>query len=124
MEIVCKVLKNNKIYFKCDTFWTLSPDVTNAKTHSLEKLPQLLIKNYLTFINRQSKNKSKYDGVKIGYDEVLEKKGFDVLKTKRGEWIFRFKYIADKDEIIVVDASRLAKLKELQKSINGSLAQG
>ena len=116
MEIVCKVLFKDKVYFKCDTFWSLSSDVSHAKTHSLENLPKHLIKNYLSMVN-DSNDKKKYDGVKIGYDWVLDQKNYTVLKTKPGEWIFRFKYIEDKNEIILIDASRLAKLKEIEKSL-------
>jgi len=119
MEIVCKVLKNGKVYFKCDdTFWSLSSDVKDAKTHTLEsfRLDGSLIRNYLYVINKYSENKSEYNGVKIGYDQVLEMEKYTILKTKPGEWIYRLKYLEETDEIVVVDASRLAKLKELEKS--------
>jgi len=119
MDIVCKVLKDNKVYFKCDTFWSLSKDLENAKSHTLKTLlPEEghLIGNYLTVINKYSENKSEYDGVKVGYDQILEMEKYTILKTKPGEWIYRLKYIKETDEVIVVDASRLAKLKELEKS--------
>lgn len=118
MEIVCKVKNNNKVYFKSDTFWSLSSNIVDAKIHTLKSfLPGgHLIGNYLTVINGYSKNKSKYDGIKIGYDQVLETDKYKALKTKPGEWIYRLKYLKKTDEIITVDASRLAKLKELEKS--------
>lgn len=113
VTIVVKVIKDKKVSYKADTFWSLVEELKHAKMHDLDSIDRL-INNLLSSLNKSdqtSSTRKSWLNAKIGYDLVIKKEGYSVLETKPGFWIREIQ-VKD-DEFVAVDISRRAKLKNL-----------
>lgn len=117
MDIICKVLfSDGRLRYKADTFWTCIEDREYAKSHSLESLQTNLITNLLSHCNRNlSDTQNFWGGAKIGFDWIIKEENYHILETSPGYWIYQLKYDPEKDEMILIDISRKAKLEKLSK---------
>jgi len=116
-------LNDNKVYYKCDTFWTLSSDREHAKCHGGIG-NEHLVSNLLSFANSSLKtavsvDKTRsinyYDNMFIGFDYIIEKDiiNFDFIKV--GPWIYRLSYNKESDKFELIDISRKPKLERLNE---------
>lgn len=117
MNIIIKLETNGKVYWKTDSFWSLTKIREQAKIHSKDSLERL-VQNLLYSINREE-NKSEwinfYDNCKIGYDFVNQLNIVDFEFVRNGYFEYKLKYNKESDKFELIDIRRLEKLKKIER---------
>lgn len=121
-DIIIKIEKSNgEIFYKGDTFWSLSKTREEAKIHKLidNDIEDHLLKNLLCLINLKAIDKEKiiknYDNCKIGYDFIKAINVIDFEFIKIGSYVYKIKYNEIENIFKLIDIRRKLKLEQINK---------
>ena len=116
MNIILKIKTNGKVYWKTDSFWSLTKTREHAKIHSNDGIEGFL-KNLISMVNTDiTPERIKfYDNCKIGYDFVNKLSIVDFEFVKTGYYEYKLKYNKESDKFELVDIRRREKLKNIER---------
>lgn len=124
-NIILKLEAKGEVYWKTDSFWSLTKTIKHAKIHdsySVERLVNGLLystnRNLTgTFLTDSEKQETInfYDNCRVGYDHIKASSIIDFEFIKNGHFEYKLKY--DKEEKIfkLIDIRRKQKLEQIKK---------
>ena len=132
-DIIVKIERSNgEIFYKCDTFWSLSKTKEKAKIHNLidNDIEDHLLKNLLYVINKvletpdidKEKIIKNYNNCKIGYDFIKFINFIDFEFIKTGNYVYKLKYNEIENKFKLIDIRRKQKLEQINKRMEEGYA--
>lgn len=124
-NIIIKIEKSNgEIFYKCDTFWSLSKTKEEAKIHNLidNNIEDHLLKNLLYVINLKTPDIDNYNNCKIGYDFIKSINFIDFEFIKTGNYVYKLQYDENENIFKLIDIKRKQKLEQINKRMEEDYA--
>lgn len=130
-DIIVKIERSNgEIFYKCDTFWSLSKTKKEAKIHNLidNDIEDHLLKNLLYVINLKTPDIDKekviknYNNCKIGYDFIKSINFIDFEFIKTGNYVYKLQYDENENIFKLIDIKRKQKLEQINKRMEEDYA--
>lgn len=122
MSVILKLKTNDEIYWKTDSFWSLTKERKHAKIHFNEMSVKNLSGNLIYSLNsslikaddeRKEKLINFYNNSKTGYDLVEGINWSEFKFIENGLYEYKLRYNSVKNEFELIDIKRKQKLEKL-----------